>query len=140
MQQQGIAKFKQYSDAIINGVRAGDFPPLPADYGYRDSTSFWFHRKKRMRAELLPMCKSSLESVRCAADRICRSSTTSAPGRRTKSDSFPTKIPPAATPQTGSDFLFRCPVTCPVHLGAQGCEVSVEGDQLLQPGDDLIGQ
>ena len=60
---------KRYSDAIINGVRAQDFPPLPVDYGYRDSKNFWFHRKKRMRAELLPMRKASLESVRYAADR-----------------------------------------------------------------------
>ena len=61
---------KQYSDAIINGVRAQDFPPLPVDYGYRDSKNFWFHRKKRLHAELLPMRKASLESVRYAADRV----------------------------------------------------------------------
>ena len=61
---------KRYSDAIINGVKAGDFPPLPVDYGYRDSKNFWFHRKRRMRAELLPMRQASLESVRYAADRI----------------------------------------------------------------------
>ena len=60
---------KQYSDAIINGVRAKDFPPLPVDYGYRDSKNFWFHRKRRLRAELLPIRKASLESVRYAADR-----------------------------------------------------------------------
>ena len=60
---------KKYSDAIINGVRAKDFPALPVDYGYRDSKNFWFHRKTRMRAELLPMRKQSLESVRYAADR-----------------------------------------------------------------------
>ncbi|MBR0416694.1 MAG: flavin reductase [Firmicutes bacterium] len=61
---------KQYSDAIIRGVTAKDFPPLPVDYGYRDSKNFWFHRKKRMRAELLPMREASLDSVRYAADRI----------------------------------------------------------------------
>ncbi|MBQ1603302.1 MAG: hypothetical protein II079_05495, partial [Oscillospiraceae bacterium] len=61
---------KKYSDAIINGVRAQDFPPLPVDYGYRDSKNFWFHRKKRMHAELLPVRKASLESVRYAADRV----------------------------------------------------------------------
>ena len=61
---------KKYSDAIINGVRAKDFPNLPVDYGYRDSKNFWFHRKNRMRAELLPVRKASLESVRYAADRI----------------------------------------------------------------------
>ena len=61
---------KKYSDAIINGVKAKDFPPLPVDYGYRDSKNFWSHRKTRMRAELLPMRKQSLDSVRYAADRI----------------------------------------------------------------------
>ncbi len=60
---------KRYSDAIINGVKAKDFPPLPVDYGYRDSKNFWFHRKRRMHAELLAIRKQSLESVRYAADR-----------------------------------------------------------------------
>ncbi|MBR3311784.1 MAG: flavin reductase [Solobacterium sp.] len=60
---------KKYSDAIINGVRAKDFPPLPVDYGYRDSKNFWYHRKKRMRAELLQVREASLDSVRYAADR-----------------------------------------------------------------------
>lgn len=40
------------------------------DYGYRDSKNFWFHRKRRMRAELLQMRKATLESVRYAADRV----------------------------------------------------------------------
>ena len=60
---------KKYSDAIINGVKAKDFPALPVDYGYRDSKNFWYHRKTRMRAELLQMRQASLESVRYAADR-----------------------------------------------------------------------
>ncbi len=60
---------KQYSDAIIRGVKARDFPPLPVDYGYRDSKNFWFHRKSWMHAELLPMRAATLESVRYAADR-----------------------------------------------------------------------
>ncbi len=60
---------KKYSDAIINGVRAKDFPALPVDYGYRDSKNFWYHRGRRMRAELLQMRKASIESVRYAADR-----------------------------------------------------------------------
>jgi hypothetical protein len=61
---------KKYADAIINGVRAKDFPPLPVDYGYRDSKNFWYHRARRMKAELLQMRKASLESVRYAADRV----------------------------------------------------------------------
>ena len=60
---------KKYSDAIINGVKAKDFPALPVDYGYRDSKNFWFHRKTRMRAELLQVRQASLESVRYAANR-----------------------------------------------------------------------
>ena len=60
---------KKYRDAIINGVKAKDFPALPVDYGYRDSKNFWFHRKTKMRAELLPIRKQSLDSVRYAADR-----------------------------------------------------------------------
>ena len=60
---------KKYSDAIINGVKAKDFPALPVDYGYRDGKNFWFHRKTRMRAELLQVRQASLESVRYAADR-----------------------------------------------------------------------
>lgn len=61
---------KKYSDAIINGVKAKDFPNLPVDYGYRDSKNFWFHKKTRMRAELLQMRQASLESVRYAAERV----------------------------------------------------------------------
>ena len=60
---------KKYRDAIINGVKAKDFPNLPVDYGYRDSKNFWFHRKTKLRAELLPIRKQSLDSVRYAADR-----------------------------------------------------------------------
>ena len=60
---------KKYRDAIINGVTARDFPPLPVDYGYRDSKNFWFHRKRRMRAELLQVREASLASVRYAAER-----------------------------------------------------------------------
>ena len=60
---------KKYADAIIRGVTKKDFPPLPVDYGYRDSKNFWFHRKTKMRAELLQVREASLESVRYAADR-----------------------------------------------------------------------
>ena len=61
---------KKYSDAIINGVKGRDFPPMPVDYGYRDSKNFWYCRHNRMRAELLQMRQASLESVRYAADRV----------------------------------------------------------------------
>ena len=61
---------KKYRDAIINGVKGRDFPPVAVDFGYRDSKNFWYCKRSRMRAELLPIRKQSLDSVRYAADRI----------------------------------------------------------------------
>lgn len=61
---------KKYSDAIIRGVKASDFPNLPVDYGYRDSKNFWYHKARRMKAELLQVRQASLASVRYAADRV----------------------------------------------------------------------
>jgi len=61
---------KKYANAIINGVRAQDFPPLPVDYGYRDSKNFWYHRKSRLLPELLPARETTVASVRYAADRL----------------------------------------------------------------------
>ncbi len=59
----------KYHDAIINGVKAGDFPAVPVDYGYRDSKNFWYTRFRRPRAEPLPVRSTSLQSVKYAADR-----------------------------------------------------------------------
>ncbi len=61
---------EKYYNAIINGVRAKDFPKMPVDYGYRDSKYFWYCRHKKPIAELLQVRKTSLASVRYAADRI----------------------------------------------------------------------
>ena len=60
---------KRYYDAILNGVRAVDFPPVPVDYGYRDSKNFWYTRFRRPRPELLPIRETTLESVKYAANR-----------------------------------------------------------------------
>ncbi len=61
---------EKYRSAIINGVKAGDFPPLPVDYGYRDSKNFWYHKKRRLLPELLPQRQTTVASVRYAADRL----------------------------------------------------------------------
>jgi flavin reductase (DIM6/NTAB) family NADH-FMN oxidoreductase RutF len=61
---------EKYRNAIIKGVRSRDFPHLPIDYGYRDSKNFWYSRHSKVISELLPVRKSSLDSVRYAADRI----------------------------------------------------------------------
>jgi flavin reductase (DIM6/NTAB) family NADH-FMN oxidoreductase RutF len=59
----------RYYNAIINGVKASEFPSVPVDYGYRDNSSFWYTRFKRPRTELLPIREASLSSVKYAADR-----------------------------------------------------------------------
>ena len=61
---------EKYYNAIINGVRGGDFPPVPVDYGYRDSKNFWYTKARRPVPELLPMRETSVQSVMYAAERI----------------------------------------------------------------------
>ena len=61
---------EQYRNAIVNGVRSGDFPHLPVDYGYRDSKNFWYHKHRRLLPELLPQRQTTVASVRYAADRL----------------------------------------------------------------------
>ena len=63
-----LMKPRQYN-AILNGVKARDFPGIPIDYGYRDNTRFWVARSGRPHAEPLPPREASLDSVRYAADR-----------------------------------------------------------------------
>ncbi|MBE6109861.1 MAG: hypothetical protein E7194_05530 [Erysipelotrichaceae bacterium] len=61
---------EKYYNAIVNGVKRFDFPPVPVDYGYRDSKNFWYHKHNFMIPELLPMRQTTVQSVRYAADRI----------------------------------------------------------------------
>ena len=61
---------EKYYNAIINGVKAKDFPPVPVDYGYRDSKNFWYCRHRRCIPELLPIRATTVDSVRYAADRL----------------------------------------------------------------------
>lgn len=60
----------KYYDAIVNGVKAKSFPKVPVDYGYRDSTNFWYSRFKRPIAMPIPAGKEAdLTSVKYAANR-----------------------------------------------------------------------
>ncbi len=65
---------EKYYDAIVNGVNKNSFPPVPVDYGYRDSTNFWYTPFPRLRkpiAEPIPAPKEvDLASIRFAADRV----------------------------------------------------------------------
>ena len=60
---------QRYANAIINGVKASEFPRVPVDYGYRDSKNFWYSRFRRPIPQLLPIREASLESVQYAAKR-----------------------------------------------------------------------
>mgnify|MGYP002626693578 CR=1 FL=1 len=64
---------EEYYNAIVNGVTKNNFPNVPVDYGYRDSTNFWytqFPRFKKPIAEPIPAPKEvDLESIRYAANR-----------------------------------------------------------------------
>ncbi|NLA77643.1 MAG: hypothetical protein GX851_07460 [Clostridiales bacterium] len=62
---------EKYYDAIVNGVSASAFPRVPVDYGYRDSTNFWYTRFKRPIAAKIPAAKEAdIQSVMYAANRI----------------------------------------------------------------------
>lgn len=62
---------EKYADAIINGVKAKSFPKVPVDYGYRDSTNFWYSRFRRPIACPIPAGKeANLDSVKYAANRM----------------------------------------------------------------------
>lgn len=68
---------EKYYNAIVNGVTAKDFPPVPVDYGYRDSTNFWYTKFPRGLeiskpiAEPIPAPKEvDIASIRYAADRV----------------------------------------------------------------------
>lgn len=62
---------EKYYNAIINGVKACNFPSVPVDYGYRDSTYFWYTKFKRPIKAPIPAGKEAdIESVKYAANRI----------------------------------------------------------------------
>lgn len=61
---------EKYRDSIINGVRAKDFPPIPVDYGYRDSTNFWYSPFKKTIPEKIQAKEGNVQSVIYAAKRI----------------------------------------------------------------------
>lgn len=60
----------KYYDAIIGGVSAKGFPAVPVDYGYRDSTNFWYSRFKKPISEKIQAKEGDVKSVIYAAARI----------------------------------------------------------------------
>lgn len=60
----------KYHNSIINGVKANNFPRVPVDYGYRDSTNFWYTKFSKPLAEKIPAKEGDVQSVIYAASRI----------------------------------------------------------------------
>lgn len=62
---------EKYHNSIVNGVNKNNFPPVPVDYGYRDSTNFWCSTFKKPFAEKIPEKNNGdVKTVMYAADRI----------------------------------------------------------------------
>lgn len=62
---------EKFYNAIVNGVKASSFPRVPVDYGYRDSTYFWYTKfRKPIKCSIPNVQTNNLESVKYAANRI----------------------------------------------------------------------
>jgi len=62
---------EKYYDSIINGVTRNNYPSVPVDYGYRDSTNFWYSKFKKPISEKIPVKNNGdVKSVMYAAERI----------------------------------------------------------------------
>lgn len=60
----------KYYNSIINGVKANGFPSVPVDYGYRDSTNFWYTKFSKPIPEKIQAKEGDVKSVVYAASRI----------------------------------------------------------------------
>lgn len=61
---------EKYYNTIINGVKANGYPRVPVDYGYRDSTNFWYSKFKKPIPEKIQAKDGDVNSVIYAAKRI----------------------------------------------------------------------
>jgi len=60
---------EKYYNAIINGVNKNNFPPIPTNFGYRDSMWFWESKHKKPIKVAIPNKEVDIESVKYAANR-----------------------------------------------------------------------
>lgn len=60
----------KYYGAIVDGVDCKNFPAVPVDYGYRDSTNFWYTKFKKPIPEKICVKEGDVNSVKYAASRI----------------------------------------------------------------------
>jgi len=60
---------EKYYNSLINGVNKNNFPPIPTNFGYRDSMYFWESQFRKPISEVIPKKEVDLESMRYAANR-----------------------------------------------------------------------
>lgn len=62
---------EKYHNSIVNGVKSNNFPSVPVDYGYRDSTNFWYTKFSKPISEKIPdKGDGDVKTVIYAANRI----------------------------------------------------------------------
>ncbi len=61
---------EKYHNSIVYGVNSRNFPRVPVDYGYRDSTNFWYTKFKRPLSSKIQAKEGDVKSVIYAAERI----------------------------------------------------------------------
>ncbi len=61
---------EKYHNSIVYGVNSGNFPRVPVDYGYRDSTNFWYTKFRRPLSSKIQAKEGDIKSVIYAAERI----------------------------------------------------------------------
>ncbi len=61
---------EKYHNSIVNGVTKHNFPSVPVDYGYRDSTNFWCSKFVKPYPEKIQAKEGDPKSVMYAASRI----------------------------------------------------------------------
>lgn len=60
----------KFYNAIIDGIKSSSFPKVPIDFGYRDSTYFWYTKFKRgIKCPIPNVEATDIESVKYAANR-----------------------------------------------------------------------
>ena len=61
---------EKFYNAIIDGIKSSSFPKVPIDFGYRDSTYFWYTKFKRgIKCPIPNVHATDIDSVKYAANR-----------------------------------------------------------------------
>ena len=61
---------EKFYNAIIDGIKSSSFPKVPIDFGYRDSTYFWYTKFKRgIKCPIPNVQTTDIDSVKYAANR-----------------------------------------------------------------------